>query len=130
VHYLSLHYMHCRQYSEALQEALQASYPDKLDGFATVLVEDITWEKLSPTEYTTIVLAPLESLNTARILFIQKHHFNTSDLVRYSDDGPMNNEQVHEYGNRLRSEYAKACLDHPEWRSTTLEVMDRNGKIF
>jgi hypothetical protein len=68
--YLSLHYMRCRQYTEALQEALQDSYPDKLDWFATVLVEDITWEKLSPTEYTTIVLAPFESLSTTRILFI------------------------------------------------------------
>jgi hypothetical protein len=128
--YLSLQYMRSRQYSEALQEALRDSYPDKLDGFATVLVEDITWEKLSPTEYTTIVLAAFKSLKTTRILFIQKHHFNTSALVGYSDDAPMNDEQVHEYANRLRAEYAKACLDHPEWRSTTLEVMDRNGKIF
>jgi len=121
---LSLHHTPFREYSEALQE----SYADDLDRFATVLVEDFIWETKSPVEYTAL-LASSGCLNTIHIFFTRKHNFNTDGWVEYSDSVPLSDEQVPEYANQLRAEYGEACLDHPEGKSTGLEAMDQIGQI-
>lgn len=118
----------CR-FTTHLSENIPRLYKKVTQMNRTVLVEDFIWETKSPAEYRAL-LAPFGCLITIHILFAQKHHFNTDVWVEYSDCAPVSDEQVREYANQLRAEYGQPCSDHPEWKSTRLEVMDRIGKSF
>jgi hypothetical protein len=124
--YLCFTYMEVRNYSEHLQE----NYGAQLSKFETVLVEDFIWEEATPTKYTTAFLTNFEGLRIIRILFTENDYFDTSDEGDSSHEAVLDDEDAPKAASRLRAEYAKECLDHPEWTAKKFELMDRSGKLY
>jgi hypothetical protein len=124
--YLSFHYTDDPVYSEALQD----NYNNQLDKIEAVLVEDFVWQEVTHTNCTAILLATFKGLKTIHIMFTENDYFDTSDEEDNSDDDTLNGENVQKAASQLRADYAKECLDHPEWTPKKFELMDRSGKIY
>ena len=70
---------------------------------------------MKPVRYTRDFLTIFQGLKTIRV-FSSRDHFRE--------------EPICEYAKQLREEYARLCLEHPELKVKTLELMDRSGHFY
>jgi hypothetical protein len=86
---------------------LLKSYASQLNKFEMVLVGESYWVNMKPIRYTRDFLTIFQGLKAIRV-FSSRDHFREEPIC----------------------EYARSCLEHPELKVKTLELMDRSGHFY